>query len=145
VRNAVDIAAGLFLCSVSAQFESFSKRLVPEVVNFLSQSITTLILGDADMAKQGAETASHLDKLVDAKVTASDGRPDILAILCTGKITRASRQQLCFVALDMSAEIYTRQTSLLSFEECFAPLGQALHDAAAEVPASALKVSSFGL
>lgn len=141
VRNAVDIAAGLFLCSVSAQYESFSKRLVPEVVNFLSRSITTLILGNPDLA-QGGETTTYLDKLVDTKSPASDRRPDILAILSTGKITRASRQQLCIVALDLSAEIYTRQTSLLSFEECFAPLAQALDRVAADVPASPLKVSS---
>ncbi|KAG8692855.1 nucleolar complex protein 14, partial [Ceratobasidium sp. 395] len=35
VRSLSDIAAGLFLCTLILQYESFSKRLVPEAINFL--------------------------------------------------------------------------------------------------------------
>ena len=41
-RNLKDIAAGLFLCSLVLQYESMSKRLVPEAINFLAQVLVQL-------------------------------------------------------------------------------------------------------
>jgi nucleolar protein 14 len=35
VRSITDIASGLFLCTLFAQYESLSRRLVPEAINFL--------------------------------------------------------------------------------------------------------------
>ncbi|KAF8165696.1 nucleolar protein 14 [Crassisporium funariophilum] len=35
IRSLADIASGLFLCTLSLQFEALSKRLLPEAINFL--------------------------------------------------------------------------------------------------------------
>lgn len=42
VRSVEDIASGLFLCTLSLQFEALSKRLVPEAVNFLVNTVLHL-------------------------------------------------------------------------------------------------------
>ncbi len=42
VRSLQDIASGLFLCTLFLQYEEFSKRLVPEAVNFLLNSVLHL-------------------------------------------------------------------------------------------------------
>ena len=42
VRSRGDIASGLFLCTVSLHFEALSKRLVPEAVNFLVNTVLHL-------------------------------------------------------------------------------------------------------
>lgn len=39
VRTVADLASGLFLCSLASQYEAESKRLVPEVVNFLLNAL----------------------------------------------------------------------------------------------------------
>jgi len=42
VRSLGDIASGLFLCTLFLQFETLSKRLVPEAVNFLVNTVLHL-------------------------------------------------------------------------------------------------------
>ncbi|KAK7696178.1 hypothetical protein QCA50_000829 [Cerrena zonata] len=42
VRSIQDIASGLFLCTLYLQFEELSKRLVPEALNFLTNSVLHL-------------------------------------------------------------------------------------------------------
>ncbi|KAF4619608.1 hypothetical protein D9613_004925 [Agrocybe pediades] len=42
VRSLRDIASGLFLCTLFLQFESLSKRLVPEAINFLVNAVLHL-------------------------------------------------------------------------------------------------------
>ncbi|KAF8659134.1 hypothetical protein AX16_001904, partial [Volvariella volvacea WC 439] len=42
VRSLRDIASGLFICTLFLQFEALSKRLVPEVVNFLANTVLHL-------------------------------------------------------------------------------------------------------
>lgn len=42
VRSLQDLASGLFLCTLSLQFEELSKRLVPEAINFLFNSLLHL-------------------------------------------------------------------------------------------------------
>jgi len=42
VRSLSDIGSGLFLCTLFFQFETLSKRLVPEAINFLVNSILHL-------------------------------------------------------------------------------------------------------
>ncbi|KAF8076762.1 nucleolar protein 14 [Lyophyllum atratum] len=39
VRSLADISSGLFLCTLFLQFEELSKRLVPEAINFLVNSV----------------------------------------------------------------------------------------------------------
>lgn len=143
VRHLVDLTAGLFLCSISTQYEAFSKRLVPEVVNFLSVNIPALILGDGTQPEGEtiSFTSSSIQKMVVVSATVQHSRPDILDIMCHGQITEATREQICLLAIELSAETYSRQTSLPSFEECFMPLTRALAEVAAAIPASPLKVS----
>ena len=42
VRSLADIASGLFLCTLFLQFEALSKRLVPEALNFLVNTVLHL-------------------------------------------------------------------------------------------------------
>ena len=43
VRSLGDLAAGLFLCTLASQYETLSKRLVPEALNFLLNSLVILL------------------------------------------------------------------------------------------------------
>lgn len=43
VRSLSDLASGLFLCTLAAQYEAQSKRVVPEAVNFLSNALALLL------------------------------------------------------------------------------------------------------
>ncbi|KAJ9120818.1 hypothetical protein QFC22_002752 [Naganishia vaughanmartiniae] len=47
VRSLKDMASGLFLCSIFLQFEAYSKRIIPEVLNFFAT--TFMILGPSSM------------------------------------------------------------------------------------------------
>lgn len=51
VRSLKDVAAGLFLTSLVLQYESLSKRLVPEVLNFLAQTLALLFPLSMEMSK----------------------------------------------------------------------------------------------
>lgn len=42
LRSLQDIASGLFLCTAVLEYENFSKRLVPEAINFLLNSMLRL-------------------------------------------------------------------------------------------------------
>lgn len=42
IRNLSDISSGLFICTLWLQFEDYSKRFVPEVVNFLANTLLHL-------------------------------------------------------------------------------------------------------
>lgn len=140
VRNIVDLAAGLFLCSISTQYETFSKRLVPEVVNFLSRQLPVVILGGDIEADVSSDARSHLSGLVGASTKLPTAQADILGILADGKVSSSTREQLCLNALALSAETYSRQTSLPSFEECFTPMARSLEEIVQKLPTSGLKV-----
>ncbi|WRT67141.1 uncharacterized protein IL334_004107 [Kwoniella shivajii] len=43
IRSTSDLASGLFLCSLLAQYEALSKRILPEAVNFVASSILVLL------------------------------------------------------------------------------------------------------
>lgn len=43
VRSLGDVAAGLFLCTLAAQYEAQSKRIVPEALNFLLNALLLLV------------------------------------------------------------------------------------------------------
>ncbi|KAK9897630.1 Nop14-like protein [Cystobasidium minutum MCA 4210] len=131
VRNIIDMAAGLFLCSISTQYETFSKRLVPEVVNFLSRQLPVVVLGEDGL--------SQLSGTVQTSKTAPATQPDIISVLADGKVAKGGREQLSSNALSLAAETYSRLTSLPSFEECFSPLARSLDRILAELPSSALK------
>jgi nucleolar protein 14 len=53
VRSFADLASGLFLCTLYLQYESLSKRFVPEAINFVITAILHLV-------PKGYESASAL-------------------------------------------------------------------------------------
>jgi nucleolar protein 14 len=42
IRNAQDLGRGLFVCSLFLQYQSLSRRLAPEVINFVNYTLVTL-------------------------------------------------------------------------------------------------------
>ena len=53
VRSFADLASGLFLCTLFLQYESLSKRFVPEAINFVINAVLHLV-------PKGYESASAL-------------------------------------------------------------------------------------
>ncbi|GAA6048030.1 hypothetical protein JCM3770_000156 [Rhodotorula araucariae] len=43
VRSLADVASGLFLCTLAAQYEELAKRIVPEALNFLANALALLL------------------------------------------------------------------------------------------------------
>jgi len=76
VRSLADLGSGLFLCTLFLQFEGLSKRLVPEAVNFLINTVLHL-------APHGYKDATSLP--------GSFPSPDFLSDLCRPLIIDVKR------------------------------------------------------
>ncbi|KAF9514135.1 hypothetical protein BS47DRAFT_1343462 [Hydnum rufescens UP504] len=80
VRSLADLASGLFLCTLTLQYQSLSKRLVPEAINFLLNSLAHLaphaLTAEALPGSFSSPDFNALPKLdLDPKLTSGDG-PD---------------------------------------------------------------------
>ncbi|GAA5971469.1 hypothetical protein JCM11641_008367 [Rhodosporidiobolus odoratus] len=52
IRSLADIASGLFLCTLAAQYEQDAKRVVPEALNFLTLSLAILLPTSSAISSQ---------------------------------------------------------------------------------------------
>ncbi|CAE6487581.1 unnamed protein product [Rhizoctonia solani] len=132
VRNLRDIASGLFLCTLVLQYESYSKRLVPEAVNFLTN--TCLHLAPHKFTSTnlpGWFPVVDLESLPDLKLKSSSkltpGAPNLSALL---NIEENGEPQdkldllaLTFTLLAKFAQMYA---SLTGFIELFEPVKKVL-------------------
>jgi nucleolar protein 14 len=129
VRDTRDLASGIFLCTLVLQYESQSKRLVPEALSFLAQALVLLLPLKGEMQNYGHYPLPDFgrpelaDLCVKSKAeTPSTFPPNLLALLQNGTETSQSRADLLSLGLTLLSDFATMYNPLPAFIEMFAPI-----------------------
>ncbi|KAB5593229.1 nucleolar complex protein 14 [Ceratobasidium theobromae] len=147
VRRLNDIASGLFLCTLALQYESYSKRLVPETINFLINACLHLSPHKFMPANlPGWFPASDLNSTIcqGVKLKSSGkvipGTPTLSDLLNLegdgGTQDKVDLLALTFTLLAKFAQMYA---SLSGFIELFSPVREILEGLALEKQSTELQ------
>ncbi|PFH50129.1 hypothetical protein AMATHDRAFT_61585 [Amanita thiersii Skay4041] len=132
VRSLTDIASGLFLCTLFLHYEVLSKRFVPEVINFLINTVLHL-------APHGYKTSSSLpgtfaspdfgsNQYPDLTLNTKSGKgriptkPNLLALLSLEEPNEQAKADLLGLALDLLNRFADMYKGLEGFIELFEPI-----------------------
>ncbi|KAH7344064.1 nucleolar protein 14 [Rhizoctonia solani] len=132
IRSLRDIASGLFLCTLVLQYESYSKRFVPEAVNFLANACLCLAPHKYTSTNlPGWFPVADLEALSDLKLKSSSkltpGTPNLSTLLNLegngGVQDKLDLLALAFTLVTKFAQMYA---SLNGFIELFEPVKKVL-------------------
>jgi nucleolar protein 14 len=147
VRSLKDVAAGLFLTSLVLQYETMSKRLVPEVLNFLAQILALLFPLSTELAKLPGDfpmpdfQRPELEGLVldkgDAQAAA---KPNLLSALSAENDDGSVKAGLAQLALACLGEFAGAYNTLPAFIELYQPVLDILSLIDAEAVPQSLQV-----
>ena len=136
VRSLPDIASGLFLCTMFLQFEVFSKRLVPEAINFLANAV--LHLGphrykEIESVSGLFPSPDFLSELcrplaIDVKKQSAlvVQIPDLAALLSAEKPTEQAKTDLLGLSFDLLGKYAEMYKGLDGFIELYEPVTEVL-------------------
>ena len=147
IRSFVDVASGLFLCTLFLQYESRSGRFVPEAINFLIDAIRSLSpLRDASPGSARSPPVSHRHNfgqlcILDVGATAlSVNQPNLVAIIDKKRISAQTNVDLLGLAVDLLARFSQSYKALEGFVELYEPVLRMLRDADSDVLSPTLRV-----
>ena len=136
VRSFGDIASGLFLSSLFLQYESLSKRFVPEAINFAVNATLHLVSHVFASAKSlpGVLTCPDLRSalceplVIDAIQAKGLGfrKPDLLCMISSANPTEQSKIDALGVALGLLDRFSDMYKSLDGFIELYEPINLVL-------------------
>ncbi|BGP13147.1 nucleolar complex protein 14 [Rhodosporidiobolus nylandii] len=142
VRSLSDLASGLFLATLAAQYEAVSKRAVPEALNFVTLALALLlpssvasqkaIPGEFPCPDLGAEHAKPLKlRASSADALAPSGTASLVDALkakkpLKGKEAEQLKVELVSCALKLVEEFRAMQNDSEAFAEMFSPLEKVL-------------------
>jgi len=136
VRSLCDIASGLFLCTLFLQFEERSRRLVPEAVNFLINTVLHLAPhGYKDVASLPGSFPSpdfQSDLCSPLSIDAKKARnltalkPNLVDILSEGNLNEQAKVDVLGLAVDLLGRFADMYKSLEGFIELYEPLYEVL-------------------
>ncbi|CDO73803.1 hypothetical protein BN946_scf185015.g132 [Trametes cinnabarina] len=136
VRSLQDIASGLFLCSLFMHYEKLSKRLVPEAMNFLVNSVLHLsphFYKDAasipgSFPLQDFKTSMTSMLSVDAKKAKelTLGKPDLAQCLSGEDFSEQQKVDLLGLALELLARYADMYKGVEGFIELYTPIHEIL-------------------
>ena len=150
VRSVQDLASGLFLCTLFLQYEELSKRLVPEAMNFLQNSLLHLaphkfkdeasLPGSFPAPDFKAEHCHILPfgrkaKLLDV------AKPDLAALLSTDAAGDQDKANLLGLTFDLLGQYADMYKGLDAFIELYEPVLTLLDGIKSDVLPSGLSVS----
>lgn len=148
IRSLVDVASGLFLCTLFLQFENRSGRFVPEAINFLINVMRSLSpLRDVSHGSAGNPPVPQrhnsgrlcvLDMGNGGTLTAS--RPNLVAVIGDKQISAQTNVDLLGLAVDLLARFSQSYKALEGFIELYQPVLQVLRDVDSDVLSPALRV-----
>ncbi|KAG9092115.1 nucleolar complex protein 14 [Ceratobasidium sp. UAMH 11750] len=134
VRRLNDIAAGSFLCTLVLQYESFSKRLVPEAVSFLVNAVLHLaphkftsknLPGWFPSPDLNSAACQNLRLKVSSKATPNT--PNLSALLSLeGNGESQDKIDVLALAFTLLARFAQMYASLDGFVELFSPIRKVL-------------------
>lgn len=135
IRSLVDVASGLFLCTLVLQYEHLSQRFVPEAVNLLFNAVLHLaphslldaanVPGFFPCPDFGAEHCPTLRISKKAKGSAVR-KPDMAVLLEDGGDVEQKKVDLLVCTLDLLTRFAELYKSLDGFVELFTPLSELL-------------------
>jgi nucleolar protein 14 len=175
IRQLDDVASGLFLCSLMLQvrfcfhlvigaklmipnelfqYESFSKRVVPEAINFLASTLVLLAPAQCDFAAlpglfPTSDVASEQNKHLRLRPKAAADtiearRADLVQLLKSSTPSEQTKVDLLSVALKLVAAFADLYIGLDAFLEIFDPLLAIMKKIAKANLPSTLSVSRQG-
>ncbi|KAI0254820.1 Nop14-like protein [Lactifluus subvellereus] len=136
IRSFIDAASGLFLCTLFLQYETLSKRFVPEAISFLTNTVLSLSPRRRAPAESGRSSPSsqkhHTGQLCvigqgEAK-TLSANRPDLVAVLGDERTSAQLNVDLLGLTVDLLARFSESCKALDGFIELYGPVLQILGD-----------------
>ncbi|WVQ78276.1 hypothetical protein IAT38_000361 [Cryptococcus sp. DSM 104549] len=130
VRSVSDLGSGLFVCSLLAQYEALSKRLLPEAINFVASSILFLLprRKDAEPNTTYPELkAPNVDFSISLPSTAVPSQPVDLsaAVNATGEVEQ-QKADLLAVAYRLVGTFAGMYVSSEAFVEIMKPVKKVL-------------------
>jgi nucleolar protein 14 len=147
IRSLADATSGLFLCTLFLQYESLSKRFVPETINFLIgviQSLSPRRGASIVSRKSTLSSLRHNERLcvIDngeaAELTLN--RPDLVTLIGDEKISAQANVDLLGLAIDLLAQFSEAYKALDGFVELYSPVLEVLNGANPDVLCPMLQV-----
>lgn len=140
IRSLANATSGLFLCTLFLQYESLSRRFVPETINFLIGVIQSLSPKRGVSIVSGKSVLSssrHNERLcvIDNGDAAglSVNRPDLVTLIGDGKISAQANVDLLGLAIDLLAQFSEAYKALDGFVELYHPVLEVLNSANSDV------------
>ncbi|WWC61126.1 uncharacterized protein I303_103705 [Kwoniella dejecticola CBS 10117] len=136
IRSTSDLASGLFLCSILAQYEALSNRVLPEAVNFVASTMLALL-----PRRKGFEAntvypdskANDVNLFVDPAAASAPQQPVNLASAINSAKSESSPEQveqikanLLGVAFKLSQTFAALYASSEAFIELIGPLAKVI-------------------
>ena len=132
VRSLSDIGSGLFLCTLFLQFEALSKRLVPEAINFLINSVLHLAphqfqkifalpgsFPSPDFRSDVCRSLS-LSRAVQKELVVQ--KPDLFSLVTTSNLNEQSKVDLLGITLNLLEKFADMYKGLDGFVELYQPI-----------------------
>ncbi|OSX59348.1 hypothetical protein POSPLADRAFT_1172633 [Postia placenta MAD-698-R-SB12] len=132
IRSLQDLSSGLFLCTLFLQYESLSKRFVPETINLLANSVLhlaphslkdqTLIPGHFPCLDFRSEHCAILT--IDARTArkATLNKPDLAGLLSGATDGEQAKVDLLGLTLELIGRFADMYKSLDGFIELYEPI-----------------------
>jgi nucleolar protein 14 len=136
IRSFSDAASGLFLCTLFLQYETLSKRFVPEAISFLTSTVLSLSPRRGAPAESGRISPTsqrhHIRQLCgirkgEAK-RLSVNRPDLVAVISDKRASPQTNVDLLGLTVDLLARFAESSKGLDGFVELYGPVLQILGD-----------------
>jgi nucleolar protein 14 len=153
VRSLRDIASGLFLCTLFLQFESLSKRLVPESINFLLNTVLHLaphqyedvsaLPGSFPSPDFGAEKVRHLRMNAKARKSLVAQKADMTRLMTSDDADEQAKADLLSLAFNLLGQYADLYKALDGFIELYEPALSLLENIEAKSLCEAHKVRKY--
>ncbi|KAG6866122.1 hypothetical protein C0991_008430 [Blastosporella zonata] len=138
VRSLSDIASGLFLCTLFLQFEDLSKRLVPEAINFLINTVLHLaphhyktvasLPGFFPSPDFRSDLCRPLALNTKVRSKVAPQKPNLAALLQLDEPTEQAKVDMISLALTLHGKYADMYKSLDGFIELYEPILEILKD-----------------
>ena len=153
VRSMSDVASGLFLCTLFLQFEVFSKRLVPEAINFLVNAVLHLaphrykeiasVPGSFPSPDFSSELRPPLTINIKKPSASAVQIPDIAVLLSTEKPTEQVKTDLLGLLFNLLGKYAEMYKGLDGFIELYEPVTEVLRQIDQKYIIDELQASTF--
>ena len=153
VRSISDVACGLFLCTLFLRYEELSERFVPEVINFLTNTVLHIAPHDFQDAESLPGSFSSpgfrpnrsnplcLETSIAKK--ASSHPPSLAGIVAGTEDVSKSKVDLLGLAINLLERFSVQYKSLEAFVDLFSPVSTILGRVKADQLSTSFRVCSI--